>query len=522
MMQKILFVDDEIMAMKFLYDMLEWEELGFEVAAMETNPRKALELMKNKKIDIAFVDIRMPGLDGLEFTEKALAINPRLKVLILTSYGDFDYARKAVHLGVTSYLLKHDLKSESLAEELERLKLQIDQEEKNGKIVAADILKRTMEFGVPLSDEEIIRLRQYIDMDEKHMVCFWVELDVPIVKENYTRLYNYPVTDEFMINECVEMLDDKRNLTINLEQEKWMVLNIFETTVSQKKIQEEVFTAAYQIQRYVYKNYEGRTVSVVPSKVFNDINEISKIYNQLRDYAKYLIFYERNRVLDIRGLPQRKNIGSERLQGTVKRIYEYLQDDDLGQVILETDRFFGTCTVSMDFESLYYFWREIHHMTADYIRKYQLSDFRECREITQQVVYSAKELHNYIATQFELIIREKQDKDFAHVPERIRKAVKYLHNSYDQDIRLEDVAEHMAVSGEYLRHLFKADMKESFTEYLTKLRIEKAKKLLLEKRYRLYEVAEMVGYKSGNYFSNIFKKTTGIKPQEYSGEQNEE
>lgn len=520
-MHKILFVDDEIMAMKFLHNMLEWEELGFEVAVMETNPHKALEQMRNKKIDIAFVDIRMPGLDGLEFTEKALEINPKLKVLILTSYGDFDYARKAVHLGVTCYLLKHDLKSELLVEELERLEVQILHEEKNGRIVAADILKKVMEFGISLSDEEIIQLRQHIDMDQKHMVCFWVELDVPFIKANYTGLYSYPLKDELMLKEYVKILDDKRNLTINLEQDKWMILQIFEPTVSQKKIQEEVFAAAYQIQRYVYKNYEGRTVSVIPSQVFNDINEINSIYCRLKEYAKDLIFYERNCVLDIRELIHRKKISDERLQMTVKSIYEHLQEDDLEQVILETDHFFGIYMMSMDHESLHYFWREIHHMTEDYIRKYQLTEFRKHDEVAQQVVFSAKELHNYIAAQFEFIIQEKQDKDFAHVPERIRKAVKYLHEHYEQDIRLEDVAEHAAVSGEYLRHLFKADMKESFTEYLTKLRIEKAKKLLLEKRYRLYEIAEMVGYKSAHYFSSIFKKATGMKPQEYSGDRYE-
>lgn len=476
-MHKILLVDDEIMAMKFLHNMLEWEELGFEVAVMATNPLKALEQMRNQKIDIAFVDIRMPGLDGLEFTEQALAINPNLKVLILTSYGDFEYARKAVHLGVTRYLLKHDLKS---------------------------------------------GLRQHIDMDKKHMVCFWVELDVPFIKENYTGLYSYPVKDEIILKECIEMLDDKRNLTINLEPEKWLVLQIFEPTVSQKKIQEEVFAAAYQLQRYVYKNYEGRTVSVIPSQVFNDITEVGSIYSGLKEYAKYLIFYERNRVLDIRELIHRKKVGNDRLQMTVRSVYEHLQCDDLQQIILETDRFFGICTVSMDHESLYYFWREIHHMSEEYTRKYHLTEFRQHKDISQRVVYSAKDLHNYIAAQFELIIREKQDKDFAHIPERIRKAVKYLHEHYHQDIRLEDVAEHAAVSGEYLRHLFKADMDESFSGYLTKLRIEKAKKLLLEKRYRLYEIAEMVGYKSAHYFSSIFKKATGMKPQDYSGERDEE
>lgn len=520
-MYKVLFVDDEIMAMRYLKNQFEWEENGFEIVSMETNPLKALSLLEGKKIDIAFVDIRMPGMDGLSFAEKALNIRQRLKVIILTSFEDFEYAQQSIHVGVTKYLLKHGLTKELLSTELENVKRKIVEEQKQGMIVVAGILKKVVKFDMVLMEKEQQQIRTYLDIQNKHMACFLVVLDVTIINSNYSILQTYSKKNEGILNQFIEVLDDPRILTIDVGEGTWLVLDIFEQTVSQKEICEEVYTVAYRIQRYVCRNYKDRTVSIIPSRVFNDINELHTIYQQLKEYVKYLIFYGKNKVIDMHELAHRKTISKGRVEQSIKTISESLKRDNNDQIIFEIDRIFGICTAAMDAESLLSFLHEIQFLIEDYARKYCLQRAMD-ESSNQYEVYSVEQLHSYIGSQFEMMIAEKSISDFSHIPERMRKGIQYIHENYAQEIHIEDVAEHVGVSGEYLRHLFKADMKESFTEYLTRLRVEKAKKLLLEKRYRLYEIANMVGYNSGNYFSNTFKRVTGMKPQEYGEECNED
>jgi two-component system response regulator YesN len=93
--------------------------------------------------------------------------------------------------------------------------------------------------------------------------------------------------------------------------------------------------------------------------------------------------------------------------------------------------------------------------------------------------------------------------------------MKYIHNNYQYDIKIEQVADSVNVSGDYLRHIFKEEVGKGFVEYLTEFRIEKSKSLLLMDKYKLYEIASMVGYRSGTYFSAVFKKVTGMNPQDY-------
>jgi two-component system response regulator YesN len=119
-------------------------------------------------------------------------------------------------------------------------------------------------------------------------------------------------------------------------------------------------------------------------------------------------------------------------------------------------------------------------------------------------------------------MKEMTEKELKQYSPKIREAIKYIFNHYHRDIKIDDVAGSVKVSGEYLRHLFKEEVGKGYNEYLTDLRIQKAKELLLEEKYKLYEIADMVGYSSGTYFSAVFKKITGINPQDYIGEANEE
>ena len=118
---KVMIVDDEILAINHMKNLIQWEGYGFEIAAESTNPVKAIDLYKKVLPDILIVDIRMPAMDGLEFSRRTLAMNHKVKVILLTSYKDFEYAKQALEMGISNYFLKHELHADTLVVELEKI-----------------------------------------------------------------------------------------------------------------------------------------------------------------------------------------------------------------------------------------------------------------------------------------------------------------------------------------------------------------------------------------------------------------
>ncbi|MNJ58530.1 HTH-type transcriptional activator Btr [compost metagenome] len=115
-----------------------------------------------------------------------------------------------------------------------------------------------------------------------------------------------------------------------------------------------------------------------------------------------------------------------------------------------------------------------------------------------------------------LIRQSLQAQPASRYSRKVREAAQYVAAAYQTDLNTESIARHIGISGDHLRHLFKEETGQTLLEYVTAYRMEKAKQLLSTGRYKLYEVADRVGYRSGHYFSKIFLKTTGMHPLDYA------
>lgn len=133
-MIKVLFVDDEVMAMEYLQNMISWEDKGFYVVGHARSGKKALEIYEKEKPDIVISDIKMTGMDGLELAKRLKEKNPDVVVILLSAYRDFEYAQKGFEYGVSNYLLKHELCEEKLMEELEKAKERLKDSGRKKKI----------------------------------------------------------------------------------------------------------------------------------------------------------------------------------------------------------------------------------------------------------------------------------------------------------------------------------------------------------------------------------------------------
>ena len=133
-MTDIMLVDDEVLALEYLKNMVDWERNGYHVVGCATSGKKALELFDRTHPQIVISDIRMPGTDGLELTRQIKEKDKEPVVILLSAYRDFDYAQKGIRYGVSNYLLKHELSSELILKELEEVKEKLERAGNKKKI----------------------------------------------------------------------------------------------------------------------------------------------------------------------------------------------------------------------------------------------------------------------------------------------------------------------------------------------------------------------------------------------------
>ena len=140
-MYQIIIVDDEVLAIQFLERLVEWEVLNCRIAGTATTTKRVFTLLEDIKPDIVFMDIKMPGMDGLTLSESILNKFPNIEIIVLTAYPDFEFAKKALKLGVTDFLIKHELTSDMVKESVMK---SIDKIRKK-KIINDMFIKQWME-----------------------------------------------------------------------------------------------------------------------------------------------------------------------------------------------------------------------------------------------------------------------------------------------------------------------------------------------------------------------------------------
>ena len=172
-MKKVMIVDDNALAAEGIEKNIRWEELDAQVAIIQYNSRSALEAMKEIPVDLIISDIEMPDLDGISMSKLALSINPQVKIILVSAYDKFEYAKRAIRLGVFDYIEK-PLDYGYLTEKIKNAFSQLDKTRKNIELVQASRPLMTEKFFSDLlhypgedASSHLGHLLEYLDLDLK-------------------------------------------------------------------------------------------------------------------------------------------------------------------------------------------------------------------------------------------------------------------------------------------------------------------------------------------------------------------
>ncbi len=469
---KTVVVDDEKIAREVVIKFILSLNLNFEITGGFANGADALEYIKSNDVDVVITDIKMPKMSGMELCKNICKLKPKCKIVILSGYGEFTYARQAIEYNVFNYILK-PVDPDELADVLTRLEETLDEE---------GIAEESENTGVLLEQEEfLLELIYGINFDINEVKNRMKDLKFPFDAENSEgKLVKITINDyEKFINDRWTYGKDKLPVAIG---------NILKKEMPESYV--------YPIVRH--------NDNIIFAVIGNGVNseEIRKMANDLLslDMNVETVLSFDNIANAHKNMSLIKNIDNE-----FEMIASYMNTGNGNTANIMLRRLAAICLNAGEYS----------------FRRYlgKLSEILDCGEEPEKIyeeikneydLTDEKSTEDFIGTLIKRAESGRKKGDEA----LINKILKFIDNNYMNDISRDDAAQHVYLNATYFSRYFSAKTGISFSDYLLDLRMKKAMELL-EKNDKIYKIGESVGYKNNRNFLRTFKKYTGYTPSEY-------
>ena len=541
-MLKTFLVEDEVVIREMIKKMIPWEQYGFELAGEAADGEMALPLILKSKPDLLITDIKMPFMDGLTLCRLVKKELPDIRIVILSGYDDFNYAKQAISIGVEDYLLKPITKNafierleeihnryeheKTQREYYEKFRLEMQEYEKNASRDFFETLVR--------ADSDLAELYRRAD-----------KLNLDIVAEAYNILIFTPDTSEGNYNsyeECsdweAEVQDKINTYFLNHPVAILFRHQVFSYAIlvkGQKDTIEKNTEECVKAIQDIMNQTERRTDwFIAVGKSADRLSMLGHSYRTAVRANSFRYLYD-GHILDYQSLEAQKENPSDSCREDSVQLRN-VNINALNPAILQKFLSSGLAEEVEDFIRDYFNAIGQEPMGSLVFRNYVVLNVRfsvlsflkklgcDDSEISEQemenimgetgktieaaVAYCGKILKKAIA------LRDENAGDQNRSV--LKLAVDFIdHNYMDEEISLNKAAHVANVSANHFSALFSQNMGQTFTEYLTDLRMSKAKELLRCTAMRSSEIAGEVGYKDAHYFSYLFKKTQGMTPSEY-------
>ncbi|HOJ79987.1 MAG TPA: response regulator, partial [Clostridiales bacterium] len=527
-MYKVLIVDDEPIIRKGLRNIINWKNFGCEVVAEAGDGLDGLELIRKHKPDIIITDIKMPETDGLSMIKQMKEDVPDSKIIILTGHRDFDYVHEALKLGVTDFLLKPSRIEEltsAISRAVKELKFQNQRSEEFDKLsqlftqnisVLREKLLYDIIYEINTNRDDIKEKLELFQTRQGDFRMLLVQNDAEESDGSDISQYDRHLYQFGIINTFIEIFSDKFDvLHVTLD-----TVGIAFIVMPREGVEDELAETINKKCTYlqeIINNCFGFTVTIAISSEGSDFTELPQKFGECRAALEHKFYLGNNSIIyhsDVntffryddhsmlekleKALLEGIKSGNETaVEGRLKDIYSYIRNIDPSQKEFIKNFYWNTITSINNIR--------LSLMSGEDGRKVEYTELSGLYGLIEKCG-NADELHTLLEESARSVVSKVNNYNNKSIKLILRKAVEYLQTHYHEPITLNEVAEHTFVSTYYISRMFKKEMGKNFVDYLNELRIEKAKELLKDVRYKTYEVAEKVGIPDAHYFSRLFKK----------------
>ncbi len=528
-MTQLLIVDDEPLVQIGIRSMLNWEDLGIEIAGTASNGKQAYDIILEKQPQIVITDIKMPIMDGMQLIEKCQALPHPPLFILLTSYEEFQLVKQAISYQVLDYLVKLELTPEVLTEAVEKALAILEKEKKN-----AVPEKTASDFSV-FVDNFYIRLLLNLFETEEQFTNLCSLLSVPFDSAGYAvgylKMANTRHSESLLHTEDAALFQSSYEMMKSLIA-KYLPCHIlfldtthFAIIFRFEKDQLDCWKALIedainQTSRMLYNYYSIEVLTAIGSLV-SDPREISSSYSDCRQIfeetphaGKHLVFID-----DMPDSAKNHNV-----------FHIAIFKDELQKAFSEYDS--KALAAVMD-DIIELFHNDSRHYAqalsaASNVLHLVLSCLGNGEALLNQIfsdrggyncLYEAENVSQIM--QWMSALRDglcrlfsEHHKDYKN--RTISSVKKYINEHVEEKIALNQVADIFGISPNYLSILFSKYNDMGFVDYINHAKIDRAKQLLSEGNLKVYEISDKLGYESAFYFSRVFKKIEGVSPREYS------
>lgn len=535
-MLKVFLVEDELVIREGLRDNIPWEQYGFKLAGEASDGEMALPLIRKIKPDVLITDIKMPFMDGLSLSEIVKEEFPKIRIIIISGYDDFEYARQAIATGVEQYLLKPITRA-ALRKVLLELKDKIEQEQeqKDYQIQYQDEMQEFEQFSLRRFFEKVLDGK--LTVKEIYEESSALSLNLTASCYNLLLFSVYEKSEGSSV-EYRERLVRKQEEVFHyfLRHPQYILfrlnVNGYGVLIKSEESQMEELTenALAHMQKICTAREARMEWYVAVGEPVARLSLLPQCFKQVNHYFAYRFM-----------MPSMHIFSESTLKGQLTDLEgETISDVDFMQMDPEIIRDFlarGSDKEIPDFVDSYL--KNIHNaLKSRMFRSYVVlnirfavvaflesivaaqAEYKEEMERIMEIVHEEDgEVSGYFAGMLRTAIALRDQINSYQGGKMLKKALDYIDDHYDKDtLSLNSVAENIGMSANYLSGIFSQNMQKTFVEYVTEKRIEKAKKLLRHTDKASGEIAREVGYKDAHYFSFVFKKLQGCSPREYRAE----
>lgn len=505
-MFRILVADDEKVTRKGIVTILK-RGIKEEIEVLEAaNGNEALDLVSNQMVHLIVTDICMPLCTGLEFVSKLRDNDEEMKVIIVSGYENFDYAKQALKLGVEDYITKPIQKEEFLGL-VEKCLVSVKNKQQQAKYTYME--KRASEKVLVEVKNDALRnilLGEKMESSLNRLDTLRLSLEsnfygIGVVE--YERSEELEELEDFIVKNIVDEELEKRNLaafiSITMDHGKLALIFLLHSIKEKAELESQLRRCAELVEKYA----RIKTVVGLGSVVYS-VQELSKAFRESQLAGDFKIYNRGEKIIDFENLkngkiPDKQPLDFRKIE---KENEKFIQD-----------YFHNLLQEKASIQSLQYIRGEYFNLCKSISKKtgYACKDFSELwsefnlrKEIKDMIQYTSN---------IEVVTKESENSQI------VEDIIDFTLQHVTEDIDLNFIADQFGRTPGYIGTLFRKSKEQGFNEFVTEERVQLAKNMLKDHRLSVQEVGERCGYHNPKYFSVVFKKVTGISPKTFQKQQ---
>ncbi len=522
MSYKVFLVEDESFTREGMRVKVDWNSVGFEFCGEAADGEMALPLIEASQPDVIITDIKMPFMDGLQLSKIIREYMPWVKIIIISGHDEFEYARAALKLGVTEYLLK-PITSADLIDVLTRVAVTLDQEKSEREKLKQ--LQKQVEGTLVLHREQFLLRLVMGGISSAEAIEQGQQLGLSLVAQHYlVALVKIELCDagkpfdyqEYQRVEKIVASLASNNIDILLTKKDPEELVLMIKGNDAEELQQEAIFWRDLIRREV----ERETICKLTIEIGSPQKRLSDLHHSFAEaMVKINNFGHPHPPSNF--IQTRESINLLSLEHT--ELDNYLKFGSL----LNFDEFFDTqllpiCETALQSKMvMHYIFLDVILTIAQFVSDLgdqgnqvapEIQDIESLLRHINSIGQMKSELRRLISSA--LVFRNSQTNHERSMI--IQQAKTFIDNHFDDpDLQMNKVAAQFSLSPNHFSTVFSQEMGESFRDYINNLRINRAKELLSTTSILCSQVAYQCGYNDPHYFSTFFKKKTGVTPQEF-------